>query len=195
MKRVICMTLVWCSIGALAVPARAADRPNVLMIAVDDLNDWVGCLGGHPQTKTPNIDRLADRGLLFTNAHCQAPICNPSRVSFMTGMLPSTTGVYLLSPTRFRVSPALADCLTLPEYFARHGYATLGCGKIYHNCTSTETFQTYGPRGNFGPRPAKKINHPIGHPLWDWGEYPERDDQMPEIHCSLDEILSLPGAS
>ncbi|NDH00437.1 MAG: choline-sulfatase, partial [Opitutae bacterium] len=54
-------------------------RPNVLLISIDDLNDWIGCLGGHPQAKTPNIDRLAARGVLFNNAHCQAPVCNPSR--------------------------------------------------------------------------------------------------------------------
>lgn len=160
--------------------AAAADRPNVLMIAVDDLNDWVGCLGGHPQAKTPNIDRLAAHGLLFGNAHCQAPICNPSRVSLMTGRLPSTTGIYLLSPTQFRQSPALKDCLTLPEYFAKHGYMTFGCGKIYHNCTSTETFQEYGPRGGFGPLPERKINYPTGHRLWDWGEFPESDHQTPD---------------
>src|SRR5262245_48137969 len=64
-----------------AAPLPAAERPNVLFIAVDDLNDWVGCLGGHPQARTPNIDRLARRGTLFTNAHCQAPLCNPSRTS------------------------------------------------------------------------------------------------------------------
>ena len=62
--------------------------PNVLFIAIDDLNDWVGCLNGHPQVKTPNIDALAARGTLFTNAHCQAPICNPSRTSIMTGLRP-----------------------------------------------------------------------------------------------------------
>src|SRR5690348_1731043 len=73
-------------------------RPNVLFIAIDDLNDWVGCLAGHPQAKTPNIDRLASRGTLFTNAHCQAPLCNPSRSSLMTGLRPSTTGIYGLRP-------------------------------------------------------------------------------------------------
>jgi hypothetical protein len=60
------------------------NRPNVLFIAVDDLNDWVGCLGGHPQTKTPNIDRLASRGVLFEQAYCSAPLCNPSRMATMT---------------------------------------------------------------------------------------------------------------
>ena len=68
----------------------AADppRPNVLFIAIDDLNDWVGCLGGHPQVKTPHIDALAQRGTLFANAHCQAPLCNPSRSSLLTGLRP-----------------------------------------------------------------------------------------------------------
>jgi len=177
--------IVILSLACLKVPpAAAADRPNVLMIAVDDLNDWVGCLGGHPQAKTPHIDRLASRGVLFGNANCQAPICNPSRVSLMTGRLPSTTGIYLLSPTQFRQSPALVDCLTLPEYFAKHGYATFGCGKIYHNSTSTETFQEYGPRGGFGPLPEKKINYPTGHRLWDWGEFPESDAQTPDAQVA-----------
>jgi hypothetical protein len=72
---------------ALALPAGAGgDRPNVLFLAIDDLNDWVGCLSGHPQASTPNIDRLAARGTLFTNAHCQAPLCNPSRTSLLTGL-------------------------------------------------------------------------------------------------------------
>jgi hypothetical protein len=69
-------------------------KPNVLLIAADDLNDWVGALNGHPDTSTPHIDRLAARGMLFTNAHAQAPICNPSRTSLMFGMRPSTTGFY-----------------------------------------------------------------------------------------------------
>ena len=69
-----------------------SERPNVLMIVVDDMNDWVGCLDGHPDTQTPHIDRLAKRGILFTNAHCAAPVCNPSRVATLTGLSPNTTG-------------------------------------------------------------------------------------------------------
>ncbi len=78
--------------------ATAADRPNVLFIALDDMNDWVGCLGGHPQVKTPNMDRLARGGTVFLNAHCQAPLCNPSRTRLLIGMRPSTTGVHALNP-------------------------------------------------------------------------------------------------
>ncbi|MDA8042467.1 MAG: sulfatase-like hydrolase/transferase, partial [Pirellulales bacterium] len=69
----------------LVDPASAADRPNVVLISVDDLNDWCGCLGGHPQASTPHLDRLADRGMLFANAHCQGTMCNPSRISLLWG--------------------------------------------------------------------------------------------------------------
>jgi len=78
-----------------ACQALAAEtHPNILFIAVDDLNDWVGHLGGHPQAMTPNIDRLAKNGVSFTKAYCSAPLCNPSRVSLLTGTLPSNSGVY-----------------------------------------------------------------------------------------------------
>jgi choline-sulfatase len=79
--------------------ARAADtkRPNVLFIAIDDLNHWVGHLGVHPQTRTPNIDRLAKLGVSFSKAYCTAPACNPSRASLMSGLRPSTTGCYSVS--------------------------------------------------------------------------------------------------
>ena len=77
-----------------ALTVAAADKPNVLFIAIDDQNDWIGALGGHPQVKTPHIDGLARRGTLFSNAHCQAPLCNPSRSSLLTGLRPSSTGIY-----------------------------------------------------------------------------------------------------
>ena len=80
---------------AASVAMGAPALPNSLYITVDDLNSYVGCLEGHPNAKTPNIDKLASRGVLFTNAHCQAPICGPSRASIHTGLRPSTTGIYL----------------------------------------------------------------------------------------------------
>ena len=90
----------------LTYKGRSESKPNILFIAIDDLNDWVGCLEGHPQVKTPNIDALAKRGVLFSNAHCQAPICNPSRVSLLTGVLPSTSGIYDLDQPH-HLSPLL----------------------------------------------------------------------------------------
>jgi choline-sulfatase len=83
---------------ALVARVNAAEKPNILFIAIDDQNDWIGCLGGHPEVKTPHIDMLAERGTVFLNAHCQAPLCNPSRTSLMTGLRPSTTGFCGLSP-------------------------------------------------------------------------------------------------
>ena len=77
---------------------QSADKPNILFIAIDDLNDWVGPLAGHPQVQTPAMDRLAERGTVFTNAHCQSPLCNSSRTSLMTGLRPSTSGIYGLAP-------------------------------------------------------------------------------------------------
>lgn len=141
---------------------RAADAPNVLLIAIDDMNDWVGCLAGdnavqdgtltrHPNAKSPHIDRLAQRGTLFTNAHCQAPICNPSRTSIMYGVRPSTSGVYANSPKPWTVK-TLAERVTLPRFFAAHGYHTYTTGKIYHGSGL--------PPGDFdtiGPRPGQKL--------------------------------------
>src|SRR5277367_2718921 len=83
-------------LSVLSSASAAADtpKPNVLFIVVDDLRDWVGYLGKNPQTKTPNIDRLAARGLAFTHSYCAAPVCNPSRAALMSGLRPFTTGVY-----------------------------------------------------------------------------------------------------
>ena len=77
----------------------AVPRPNVLLILVDDLNDWVAPLGGHPLAQTPHLDALARRGTTFLNAHAQAPLCNPSRTSLLMGLRPSTTGIHGLEPS------------------------------------------------------------------------------------------------
>jgi arylsulfatase A-like enzyme len=111
--------------------AQASHKKNVLFIAIDDLNDWVNCLGGYPGVKTPNLDRLAARGVLFANAHCNAPLCNPSRASLMTGLRPSSTGIYD-NRQPFRLSKA-KDAVTLAQYFRTNGYKSMGSGKIYHD--------------------------------------------------------------
>ena len=108
----------------------AADRPNILFIPIDDLNSWVGHLGGHPQSKTPNIDRLAERGVSFTKAYCNAPLCNPSRVSLFTGLLPSNTGVY---GNGERMREKVPDAVTLMQYLrSKGGYSVKGGGKTFH---------------------------------------------------------------
>lgn len=92
------LVLLVCGVSSFSLIAQkkisTPTYPNVLFIAIDDLNDWIGTMHGHPDVKTPNIDRLAARGVQFQNAHCQAPLCGPSRASLMTGLRPSTTGIY-----------------------------------------------------------------------------------------------------
>ena len=124
------LVAIACALCALS-QAVALERPNVLFIAIDDLNGWIGAFGEHPQAKTPHIDRLAARGVLFSNAHCAAPACNPSRKAVMTGLRPSTSGVYV-NQQDWRESKRLKDVITLPEHFRNHGYETRGGGKLYH---------------------------------------------------------------
>jgi arylsulfatase A-like enzyme len=155
---------------------------NVLFISIDDLNDWVGPLNGHPQVKTPHLDRLAQRGTTFLNAHCQSPLCNPSRTSLLTGLRPSTTGVYALAPW-FRTGSKLKNVETLPQWFSKHGYITMTCGKVYHDgyppvgSRAPGEFDAWGPQGRLRERrPKPFVQTPGGHPLVDWGPYPDRDE-------------------
>lgn len=181
MKRVLLtlsLLLFSLAISQGARPARQAQgKPNVLFIAIDDLNDWVGCLDSHPQVKTPNIDALARRGTLFTNAHCQAPVCNPSRTSVMTGLRPSTTGVYGLSPW-FRTVKEWKDLVTLPQHFSQAGYTTYTVGKIYHGRfggQGAKEFDVVG-RTDRGLRPEqKRVATPRGGRGMDWGVYPFKE--------------------
>jgi len=109
-------------------PAAVAARPNVLFIAVDDLRPELGCYG-NTVVKSPNIDRLAARGIVFTRAYCQQAVCSPSRTALLTGLRPDTTRVWDLD-THFRA--ARPDCVTLPQHFKAHGYHCAALGKIYH---------------------------------------------------------------
>jgi len=166
--------------GLFAPLASAAEKPNILMIAIDDQNDWIGCLDGHPAIKTPHIDELAERGTVFLNAHCQSPLCNPSRTSLMTGKRPDTTGVYGLAPW-IREVPELKDLVTLPQYLHQHGYTNYSTGKLYHGGNgrrkTDNEFQKLGPPAGVGVRPKKPlVNTPSGHPLVDWGVFPHKDE-------------------
>jgi len=104
------------------------NRPNVLLICVDDLKPVAGCYGD-AVAQTPNIDLLAKRGVLFESAYCNQAVCSPSRNALMTGLRPQTLGIYDL-PTHFRL--AAPDAVTVAAYFRQHGYETQGMGKILH---------------------------------------------------------------
>ena len=112
-------------------------QPNVLLVAIDDLNDWVGALGGHPQVRTPNLDRLMSQSVVFTNAHCAAPVCSASRHALLSGLRPSTTGWYSNTSKSLKAyERALGDTVPMPTHFKRNGYTTLAAGKIFHSGTS-----------------------------------------------------------
>jgi arylsulfatase A-like enzyme len=159
----------------------AENKKNILLIPVDDLNDWIGVLGGHPQAKTPNMDALASRGTLFTNAHCQSPVCNPSRASMMTSLYPETSGIYFLSPP-IKSSPISMKNPLLTTRFQNEGYYVAGAGKIMHGKENYVHIPNYaGSNGKFGPIPKKKIAPFPGNKLWDWGVFPEKDQDMPDF--------------
>ena len=122
------MTLL---LGALVVAkaASAADRPNILFIAIDDLRNDLGCYGVD-EVRSPNIDNLARSGVVFDRAYCQVAVCNPSRASLMTGLRPDTVRVWNL---RVHFREMMPDVVTLPQHLRRHGYHAVGMGKIYHN--------------------------------------------------------------
>jgi arylsulfatase A-like enzyme len=133
MKHSTILTLavsLFCVLGATS-GAFAADRPNILFIAVDDMNDWNGVLGGNPQSKTPHMETLASKAMVFTNAHCAAPACGPSRAAIMSGIRPSTSGNYINSNS-FTRNPILNNSVLLPEFFQQNGYHVAGVGKLFH---------------------------------------------------------------
>ena len=164
----------------------AAEKPNVLFISVDDLNDWVGCLGGHPQAKTPNLDRLAASGVLFTNAHCPAPACNPSRGAVMTGISPHVSGLY---DNRQAMRERMPDAELLPKYFSNHGYWSAGSGKLLHYFIDAPSWDAYFPAKEtedpfprtFYPK-VRPVNLPRGGP-WqyvetDWAALDVTDEEF-----------------
>ena len=115
----------------LCTSALGDTKPNILFIAIDDMNDWTGFLGGHPQAITPNMDKLASKGVNFTNAHCSAPGCSPSRNALLFGVEPFKSGLYpFYDPA---IVPELHQKYTsLPRFFKENGYQTFGSGKIHH---------------------------------------------------------------
>lgn len=160
--------------GEAAQPA--GSRPNVLFVAIDDLNDWIGFLGGHPDAKTPNLDRLAQRSVKFTRAYCAAPACNPSRAALLSGLRPSTTGVYLNSqPWR----PAMPNAITLPEHFKAGGYHVAGGGKIFHGGTNDpKCWHEYFDQRKDPEPDNRPVNGLANTAHFDWGPLNVADNAM-----------------
>jgi arylsulfatase A-like enzyme len=169
----------------------ADERPNVLMICIDDLNDWTGFLGGHPDVQTPHMDKLAKSGRNFTNAHCTVPVCSCSRISVMSGLAATTHGSYEIGPP-YQGIPLLKDYPTIHRYFKNNGYTTLSGGKVLHHgfsgSLSGDLDQVVGKGPWPNPRTRPKV--PISRPAewskyWDWGPYPETNDTAPDYQLAV----------
>lgn len=149
---VACAAFAGITLLAVPSPAAAQSRPNVVVIILDDMNDWVGALGGHPQTRTPRIDALAAEGTIFTNAHAGAPLCNPARVSFMTGITPARSGVTINKHQPWR--DHLPNAISLNQAFRDAGYHTVGFGKIYHGGTTNHDLPNWD---SYTPKPSSAL--------------------------------------
>jgi arylsulfatase A-like enzyme len=174
--------LQFAMLGLFAAAVHAGAKPNVLFIAVDDLNDFPSFVGRYPDAKTPNMDRLAKRGMVFTNAHCQFPLCGPSRASIMSGLLPSklTFSNHMKDETLQERARGHGTEL-LHTYFAKNGYKTMAVGKICHRHVPKGSVDESGGRGGFteGTGKLKKNWHQDGTST-DWAMAPERDKELPD---------------
>ncbi len=186
---VIGLLLAGCSGGDVA-GTREAQRPNVLLIMCDDLNDYSGAFGGHPQVRSPNIDKLAASGVVFTNAHSNTPVCSPSRNSLFTGVYTHKSRDFGWTP--HDKQPVLKNNKLLMEYFRENGYLVAGSGKLLHNNRKHlwddpgVDINNYGPFAYDGkelvghpsvPEPFRSIGHVDGSfaPLSDVPRFPGRE--------------------
>ena len=176
------ITLTLLSVLALTCAAFADDRPNVLFIAVDDLNDFPAFSRRYPDAKTPHMDKLAARGMVFTGAHCQFPLCGPSRASVMSGLLPSTLGYqdHMKDEALEKRAQKLGTEL-MHTWFARNSYKTMAVGKILHHHVPKGSVDASGGRGPFDGGTGKlSKNWTQQGTSTDWAMAPERDEDLPD---------------
>lgn len=175
--------------GGSSEIADAGKRPNVLFIAIDDLNDWVGHLGGNPDVRTPNIDRLARMGVSFTNAHSPAVSCNPARTAVLSGLRPSTSGIY---SNQHAALNALTGVQSIPQYFKSHGYRALGGGKLMHSLAPRDHKVHFDEYFKPPPTPVVREEPYSGHVGLDWQPLALSPSDMPD-HRLVDWALEKLG--
>lgn len=181
---------VWCASFLLhftsdaILPTSNAEQPNVILIICDDLNDYVEGFGGHPQAYTPNMKRLASSGVSFTQAHCNIPICGPSRASMFTGIYPHHSGCFGFN--KWDGYEVLQNSRTLMDHFRAHGYQTLGTGKLMHHMVRQE-WEYYGNVADYGPFAfdgSEKVAHP---------DVPAPYREIGAVDGSFGPLISLQG--
>ncbi|MEC8557432.1 MAG: sulfatase [Planctomycetota bacterium] len=171
---------LWLVVAVLIANLPANDtRPNVLFIYLDDMNDWISLLDPSSPIKTPNLERLARKGTLFSKAYCMSAACNPSRVATLTGLRPTTSGVYG-NKTNWRA--ALPSRKTIMQQFQTAGYQVFGAGKIFHHHLNN-AFHDGASFDAFQPMrkqlyPPEKLNgaSKYGSRNTDWGSWPNREE-------------------
>lgn len=187
---------IWLISAGLSCSVFTAEPMNVLLIVVDDLNDWSDSFGGNVDAQMPNLDRLAAAGMKFNNAHCSAPACEPSRFSFMSGLLPSTTGLYTNNQDWFNNS-RLAKVTYLNHYFRQYGYEAHATGKIYHggvpnhdSAWDSEVSNRSSPKPPQEDRPLHGISDYAATSNFDWGVIANSKEDMAEWK-SASRVISL----
>lgn len=162
-----------------------SERPNVLFIAVDDLNDMVGFMGCYPDAITPHMDRLASRGVVFKRAHAQVPLCGPSRASIMTSTLATTHGYHgHMSDDKVQLRGRELGTSTMPEYFREHGYHVMAVGKLFHNHVPEGSVDESGGRGSWNKHPDGRQKYNGGKTLTDWARWPGKEEEMSDYQAA-----------
>ncbi len=184
-KKISVLTLLGTSVLA---SANEKPRKNILFLMSDDFNYWTKAQGYYPQSITPNLDKLAGKGIMFTNAHCSSPVSNPSRNSLWSGFRPSTTGIQGNEDGYIREIPGFANIKTMNHYFKENGYWVYGAGKLYHHWNMSDA-NTVGDIQNFSER-YKENPGSIGgnflkwaNPNWDAMMYSVNAEPMTEANC------------
>ncbi|PDH31424.1 MAG: iduronate-2-sulfatase [Puniceicoccaceae bacterium MED-G30] len=187
-NRIFILILISLFLSLTGTADEKEGRPNILMLCIDDLNDWVGYLGGHPQTITPHMDSLAARGVAFTSGHCPSPGCSPSRNAILFGIEPHNSGLYPFYNINHIDPEVLQPYTALPLLFRQNGYFTCGLSKVFHNPDNKyrqdEIWDEYCMYGEgkkkeliaakgYHPEPYNKrtVACPASNPLEDFGDY------------------------
>ncbi len=189
-RRMRKISILFCLLSLANLTSAKALKPNVLFIAIDDLNDYVSLLKNYPGIQTPNLDKFSKEAMSFTRAYCAAPVCNPSRTALLSGIAPHKSGVYD-NKNKMTKSKQVMDSVLLPEHFKANGYVTQMSGKIFHSKPETKRWNAMWDdlEGFKGQQPKvtvkyipKSIRRP---PLFDYQSWEGPDTDFYDVKNML----------